>query len=69
MILDQTTSNHFKLTNSHSLHTLVTEREFNYGICKLYCVGMWFEDLSQDSCNLGCNDGAEHNLFLFLSFI
>ena len=34
---------HFKLTNSHSLHTLVTEREFNYGICKLYCVGMWFE--------------------------
>ena len=37
--LDQIASNRFEKIRIRSVHTLVTESEFDYGLWKLYCVG------------------------------
>ena len=39
--LDQIVSNRFEVICIRSIHTLVTESKFNYGLRKLYCVGVW----------------------------
>ena len=39
--LGQIASNSFELICIHFIHTLYTEREFDYGIHILLCVGMW----------------------------
>ena len=47
--MDQITSNRFELIHIRSIHTSVTESEFNYELRKLYCVSVWsYEDLFQN---------------------
>ena len=56
MHIAQTASRHFEIIIIHicSVHNLVTASEFDYGLSKLLCVGMWqYEDLSQHICYLG----------------